>query len=284
MRPAPRRSRTRSGSTRSSELPAASCGTGSSGSAQSRSCGEFLLDEAAFVEMQGAPGKPCRCRIVCHHHDSLAELAVEDLQGGENLVGGGAVEIAGRLVAQEQLWIGYDCAGDRDALLLAARYLARVMRRPIGKRDDLERSFDVAPPLCLAELGEQQRQLHVLCRRQHRHEIVELKNEADVSSAIARKLALREPVDPLSGDVDFSGIDVIDSAKQIEQGRLAGSGWTHHGDEIAGGNRQIEIVEDRDRLPTLDETLAHAHEANEGALRHLAILLLLESGLRRGLR
>src|SRR5215470_18655968 len=105
MRRARRRWRTRSGSTRSSGSRAISCGTGSCGSGRNRSRGEPLLDEAALVEMQGAAREARRRRIVGHHHDRLAELAVEDLEGREDLVRGGAVEIAGRLVAQEQFGI-----------------------------------------------------------------------------------------------------------------------------------------------------------------------------------
>ena len=50
-----------------------------------------------------------------------------------------AIEVAGRLVAEQQRRIGDDRARDADALLLAARELPRVVLRAIGEADDLER-------------------------------------------------------------------------------------------------------------------------------------------------
>jgi hypothetical protein len=47
-------------------------------------------------------------------------LGVEFLQQPENLLAGGLVEVAGRLVSQHHRRAGDQRSGDRDALLLAA--------------------------------------------------------------------------------------------------------------------------------------------------------------------
>ena len=60
-------------------------------------------------------------RIVCHHHDGLAVLAVERLQQVEDLVTRFPIEVAGGFVAEQQRRIRDDGAGDADALLLPAR-------------------------------------------------------------------------------------------------------------------------------------------------------------------
>ena len=52
--------------------------------------------------MERALGALGGVRIVRHHDDRLAVVAVERLQQVENLVAGLAIEIAGRLVAQQQ--------------------------------------------------------------------------------------------------------------------------------------------------------------------------------------
>ena len=78
-------------------------------------------------------------RIVRDHHDRLAVIAVERLQQVEDFVAGLAIEIARRLVAEQQRRIGDDRARDADALFLAAGELARVVLRAIGQADDLER-------------------------------------------------------------------------------------------------------------------------------------------------
>ena len=57
-------------------------------------------------------------RIVRDHHDRLAVVPVERLQQGQDLVARFAIEVAGRLVAQQQRRVGDNRAGDADALLL----------------------------------------------------------------------------------------------------------------------------------------------------------------------
>ena len=65
------------------------------------------------------------------------------------------------------------------------------------------------------------------------------------------EIALGEPVDALAGNLDLAGVGAIDAAEQVEQRRLARAGRPHDGDEIAAGDRQIEMVEDGDRLLAL---------------------------------
>ena len=130
-------------------------------------------------------------RIVGHHDDGLAEIAVEDLEHREDLVGAGAVEIAGRLVAQQELRIGDDRAGNGHALLLPARHFTRIVVGPVGEIDDLERGRDALAPRLGAKVRQQQRQFDVLRSAEHRHQIVELKDEADVGRAPAGEIALR---------------------------------------------------------------------------------------------
>ena len=60
---------------------------------------------------------------------ALAADQVEEL--GEDDVGGMLVEVAGRLVGEHQRRLVGERAGDRDALLLAARQLRRAMVEPL---------------------------------------------------------------------------------------------------------------------------------------------------------
>ena len=106
----------------------------------------------------------------------------------EDFVGGLAVEVAGRFVAHQQRRIGDHRARDRDALLLAARQFAGFVCRAIRKTDDLQRRRGILLRVARAsELRQQQRQLDVVLRGQHRQQVVELKHEADRSRrAISR--------------------------------------------------------------------------------------------------
>ena len=89
--------------------------------------------------MERAPGALGRVRVVRHHDDRLAVVAVERLQQVENLVAGLAIEIARRLVAQQQRRVGHDGARDADALLLAAGQLPRIVLGALGEADDFQR-------------------------------------------------------------------------------------------------------------------------------------------------
>ena len=64
---------------------------------------------------------------------------VELAQERQDLVGPLGVQVAGRLVGQDQRRLVDERPGDRDALLLAARQLGRTVVGPLGEADELER-------------------------------------------------------------------------------------------------------------------------------------------------
>ena len=102
------------------------------------------FDQLALVHFQLAAGMVGRLGIVGHHHDGLLVLAVELLQQGENFIRRGAVQIAGRLVAEQEWGIGDDGAGDADALLLAAGHFARLVAGAVLEAHNLQRDLDAA--------------------------------------------------------------------------------------------------------------------------------------------
>ena len=84
-------------------------------------------------------------------------------QGGDDLLAGAAVQIACRLVRQQDLRACRDGTGNGNTLLLAARHLVRQVRLAMTKPDGVERGgghiIGVAPS------GELQRNSHILKRR-----------------------------------------------------------------------------------------------------------------------
>ena len=66
-------------------------------------------------------------RIVRHQHQRRAAGSMDVEQQVDDLSTGRAVEIAGRFVGEQQRRIVGERASDRDALLLAARELRRIM-------------------------------------------------------------------------------------------------------------------------------------------------------------
>jgi hypothetical protein len=113
--------------------------------------GDRLRPELALVEMHRADGARGGVRIVRDHDDGLAVLAVERLEQVEDLVAGLAVEVAGRLVAEQERGIGDDAPGDADALLFAAGEGARVVLCAVREAHHRQGGRDVFPALGLAE-------------------------------------------------------------------------------------------------------------------------------------
>jgi hypothetical protein len=119
-------------------------------------------------------------RIVCHHHDRLPVIAVEGLEQVENLIARLAIEIACRLVAQQERGIGDDGAGDADTLFLPARQLPRVVVGSLREAHHRQRDAHALATVGLSQFRQQERQLHVARGGQHRQQVVHLKDEADV--------------------------------------------------------------------------------------------------------
>ena len=71
--------------------------------------------------------------------------AIDVEQQVDHLLPGRAVEIPGRLVGEQHRRVVGERAGDRDALLLAARELRRVMVAAIGEPDLVEQRSARAP-------------------------------------------------------------------------------------------------------------------------------------------
>ena len=85
--------------------------------------------------MDDAPGVAGDLVFVCDQDDGQPLLAVELLEHVEDLDAGARVEVAGRLVGEEEGGVVDEGAGDGDALLLAAGELGRLVFEPIGQAD-----------------------------------------------------------------------------------------------------------------------------------------------------
>ena len=181
-----------------------------------------------------------RVRIVRDHDDGLAVLAVERLQQVEDLVAGLAVEVAGRLVAEQQRRVGDDGARDADALLLAAGELPRIVLRAVGEPDDLQRDRRRA---CAARPSTAS-SAAAAARRSSRPSAPAAGCRAGRRSRCAATRQ-RDSWPPLKrADVDAADFDRaagrrVEPADQVEQRRLARARRAHQREEIA--LRDVEV-------------------------------------------
>ena len=147
--------------------------------------------DAAVAQRDGHVGERGQLGIVRHQHDRRLARAIDLEQQLDDLAAGLAVEVAGRLVGEEERRIVGERARDGDALLLAARELRRIVmardrrarRRPAAHRRARAASLHA---------GNLHRHQHVLERRQRREQMKELEHEADPLAAQPRERVLVE--------------------------------------------------------------------------------------------
>src|SRR5215813_6060794 len=76
--------------------------------------------------------------VVRHEHEGAREVPVHADEQGDDLLAGPRVEVARRLVRQEEAWPPGDGARDGHALLLAARELDGIVSRAVREADLVE--------------------------------------------------------------------------------------------------------------------------------------------------
>ena len=79
-----------------------------------------------------------------YHDNRLGVRAIQRLEQIQDFIARLAIQIAGRLIAQQNRWVGHNRAGDADALLFAAGKSSRIMFGAMRQANDGERGLDVA--------------------------------------------------------------------------------------------------------------------------------------------
>ena len=137
-------------------------------------------------------------------------LVVEAKQKVVDLVGGAGVEVAGRLVGEQQVRAHDEGAGDRHALLLTAGELAGAMVQAVRQTDRLEHVAGPLARLLVGDSADQRGHHRVLERGELTEEVMELEDEADGLVAEAGELRRRE-----GGDVGVAEQDLA-ARRQVE--------------------------------------------------------------------
>ncbi len=205
--------------------------------------GALVGDDVAVAHRDDAVGVGGDVGFVGDDDDGHALLAVERDQGLHDLVRGAGVEIAGRLVGEQQARRVDQRARDGDALLLAARELARRVALAVAEAEQPQRpARPLDARLAARRPGRRviKGQADVLDRAGARQQIEALEDEAEALAADAGELRLLEPGDVDAVEEVAPAGRPVEAAEDRHQRRLARSRGAHDGDELAALDRQAD--------------------------------------------
>src|SRR5581483_3482990 len=104
------------------------------------------LHELPLFQVQDALGACGGARIVRYQQDRLAQAFLQLGHEIENLLGRMGIEIARRLIGDNQGRVGDDGTGNADTLLLAAGKLPGTMMQPIAQPDQVQSGQHLLAP------------------------------------------------------------------------------------------------------------------------------------------
>ncbi len=159
------------------------------------------------------------------------------------------VERAERPVEKQHLRLADERARKRDALLLAARELARLALAEAAELDELEHLLDPAPDLLLVDLLAAEAERDVLEDRQVREQRVALEDGVDVA-AIGR-----EAGDVAPRELDDAARRLLEAADHPQRRRLAAARRAEHREEAAALDLHRERVDGDDLVELLRDVL-----------------------------
>ncbi len=199
------------------------------------------------------------------NQDGAAELGVQAVEQLEHALRGARIEIAGRLVCQQQRWTGHQRTGNGDPLLLATRDLRGFL---VGERAEADLLEQGARQVGLRPGGfavaDHQRHQHVLQHAERRDQVMELKHEADrliaqLSARFVVAVACR-----LAEYIQLAGAGRIQQADQVQQSALAGAGRADQRGQLAAPKLQVDAVQHFGLQGCADvEGLAHLFQAQD---------------------
>ena len=182
-----------------------------------------LFDDAAVAEADDACPVLGDVVLVRDQQDGDALLGIQALKDAHHFDARSRVEVAGRLVGENQRRLIDQRARNRDALLLPARQLIRMMVRALAEAHRFQRGHGARVPLGRFHrlVRVEQRQLDVIERRGARQQVEPLKHEPDLVVAHFGELVAAELGDVASVEEILAARRMIEAAEDVHQRRLA---------------------------------------------------------------
>ena len=152
------------------------------------------------------------------------------------------IDVAGRLVGDQQFGPGDDRAGDGDALLLAARQRRRPGAGAVGEPDPGQHLAHRPLDLGLVMPGDAQRKRDIVERRQMADQPEVLEDHADPAAEGGQRLA-RRVAQFLAEQADPAARRALGEVEQFEQRGLARARRAGEEIEAAAAQPEVEVAQ-----------------------------------------
>ena len=159
------------------------------------------------------------------------------------------IERRQRLIEQQQRGRGRQRAGQRDALLLAARQLRRILGALLRHAHELQQLGDAGGDLAARLAAVDEAVADVLHHGQVGEQRVGLEDDAEVA------LRRRQPRDVAAADLDRAGVLHLEAGDHAQQRGLAAAGRPEEADELAALDLERDVIERREGAEALGDAL-----------------------------
>ncbi len=214
-------------------------------------------------------GNVCAMFSSCVISTSVAPSAASSCNRRDHLAPGPRVEVAGRLVGEDDLRALGDRARDRDPLALAARQLRRPVGQPVPEPDTLERGPCGLPAIARRRARVQHAGRDVLDRVHRVLEMKALEHEPDLVRAQPRQLDVRQRDDVVAEDLDHAAGRPLERAEHRQHRRLAGARRSDDRDPVTDRDLDRDA---RQRVHATRILLGGVLEAQRDAVRRRALV------------
>src|SRR5829696_8947730 len=208
-----------------------------------RALGGRVGYDGAVAQPDDALGARGEREIVRDEHDRRIRFAVDRLQQLDDAGAGVTVEVARRLVGEEDARRVAEGPRDGDALLLAPGELVGKVVRALGEPDAREQLPGAR--LGAAVPAQLERHLHVLLRREGGDELKALEHEPNFLTTEPRAVVLAQPGQVRAVELHRAARRRVEAGEKAEQRRLAAPAGTDDGDEGALWHGERHVAQNR---------------------------------------
>src|SRR5438093_6737468 len=195
--------------------------------------------------------------VRCHHQ--RGPEVVDPREQFDDLPARYGIEVAGRLVGDEDARAVDERARDRGALLLNTRELAREMLTPCGEADEREAALRLLAHEAPLVAGDDEREGDILSDGLARQQLEILEHDSDLPAQPVDARP-RHPSDVLPVHDDASGRGELFADEEPDERGLAGAGCADEKDEVAGVDPEVDVAQ---REGPIGVSLAHVVEPDQ---------------------